>query len=123
MASEATKYPDMWVDPANDPRENESAPVSEREVLLDYLRHYRLTFEMKCDGLDAEQMARRSVEPSTLSLLGLLRHLAKVEQIWFRITMAGSDIPRLLNKGANFGSTNVSRKIVTLIAITSITAG
>ena len=78
MASEATKYPDMWVDPENDPRENESAPVSEREVLLDYLRHYRLTFEMKCDGLDAEQMARRSVEPSTLSLLGLLRNLAKV---------------------------------------------
>lgn len=95
MASKATKYPDMWVDPEDDPRGNDSAGSTEREVLLDYLRHYRLTFEMKCDGLDAEQMARRSVEPSTMSMLGLLRHLAKVEQIWFRITMEGNEIPRL----------------------------
>jgi uncharacterized damage-inducible protein DinB len=95
MASKATKYPDMWVDPEDDPRGNDSAGSSEREVLLDYLRHYRLTFEMKCDGLDAEQMARRSVEPSTMSMLGLLRHLAKVEQIWFRITMEGNEVPRL----------------------------
>ena len=64
MASKAQKYPDMWVDPEDDPRGNDSAGSSEREVLLDYLRHFRLTFEMKCDGLDAEQMARRSVEPS-----------------------------------------------------------
>ncbi len=95
MASKAQKYPDMWVDPEDDPRETDTKPVGEREILLDYLRHYRLTFEMKCEGLDAEQMARRSVEPSTLSLLGLLRHLAKVEQTWFRITMEGNDIPRL----------------------------
>jgi uncharacterized damage-inducible protein DinB len=95
MASEATKYPDMWVDPENDPRETGATPVGERAVLLEYLRHYRLTLEMKCDGLDAEQLARRSVEPSTLSLLGLVRHLAKVECAWFRMTMAGNDIPRL----------------------------
>lgn len=95
MASVAKKYPDMWVDPEDDPRETGRPAVTEREVLVDYLRHYRLTFEMKCDGLDADQLARRSVEPSTLSLLGLLRHLAKVEQTWFRITMEGNDIPRL----------------------------
>lgn len=116
MASEATKYPDMWVDPEDDPRENESTPVSEREVLLDYLRHYRLTFAMKCDGLDAEQMARRSVEPSTLSLLGLLRHLAKVEQIWFRIAMAGIDIPRLYvsedNPAGDFDGAVADRDVV-----------
>jgi uncharacterized damage-inducible protein DinB len=99
MASKATKYPDMWVDPEDDPRGNDSAGTGEREVLLDYLRHYRLTFEMKCDDLDAEQMARRSVEPSTMSLLGLLRHLAKVEQVWFRITMEGNEIPRLYVDG------------------------
>ena len=71
------------------------APTAERAVLLEYLEHYRRTFERKCEGLDAEQLARRSVEPSTLSLLGLLRHLAKVEQVWFRIPMEGNDIPRL----------------------------
>lgn len=99
MASKAQQYPDMWVDPANDPRESAaSRATDERSVLLEYLQHFRLTFEMKCDGLDAEQMARRSVEPSTMSLLGLLRHLAAVEQTWFRITMANEDVPRLWGK-------------------------
>jgi uncharacterized damage-inducible protein DinB len=101
MASKAQKYPDLWVDPEDDPREaaapdgaGDGAP-SEREVLLEYLRHFRLTFAMKCDDLTPEQMAMRSVEPSTMSLLGLLRHLAKVEHVWCRITMEGNDIPRL----------------------------
>jgi uncharacterized damage-inducible protein DinB len=101
MASKAQKYPDLWVDPEDDPRETDSSSIDERAVLLDYLRHFRLTFEMKCDDLDAEHMARRSVEPSTLSLLGLLRHLAKVEQTWFRITMEGNDIPRLYVSDGN----------------------
>jgi uncharacterized damage-inducible protein DinB len=89
MASKATKYPDMWVDPEDDPRGNDSAGSSEREVLLDYLRHYRLTFEMKCDGLDAEQLAQRSVPPSSMSLLGLVRHLASVEFHWTRRFVEG----------------------------------
>ena len=89
------QFPDMWVDPDDDPRETASNPVGERAVLVDYLRHYRLTFEMKCEGLDPEQLARRSVPPSTMSLLGLLRHLAKVEHTWFRRVMEGEEIPRL----------------------------
>ena len=103
MPKDEKKYVDMWVDPAHDPRAVEPIPepVPERENLLDYLRHYRLTFAMKCEGLDAEQMARRSVEPSTMSLLGLLRHLAAVEQTWFRITMAGEQVPRLWGKDEN----------------------
>jgi uncharacterized damage-inducible protein DinB len=88
----------MWTDQQQDPRENGVVPHGEQEVVLDYLRRYRLTFEMKCEGLDAEQMARRSVEPSTMSLLGLLRHLAAVEQTWFRITMANEPVPRLWGK-------------------------
>jgi uncharacterized damage-inducible protein DinB len=90
------RYPDLWVDPENDPRDGRPNPVGERETLLEYLRHYRLTFEMKCADLDAEQLARRSVPPSTLSLLGLVRHLAKVEHSWFRRVMEGqADLPRL----------------------------
>src|SRR5690349_19977017 len=53
---------------------------------------------MKLDSVDAEQLAQRSVEPSSMSLLGLLRHLAAVEQTWFRITMANEDVPRLWGK-------------------------
>lgn len=54
-----------------------------------YLRDRRLTLELKCQGLDAEQLARRSVPPSDLSLLGIARHLAEVEQYWFRMVVAG----------------------------------
>ncbi len=89
------KYPDMWVDPEDDPRETGVIPRGEKAVVAGYLRGYRLTFEMKCEGLDAEQLARRSVPPSTMSLLGLLRHLAKVEHSWFRRHLDGQDIPRL----------------------------
>jgi Protein of unknown function (DUF664) len=51
---------------------------------------------MKCSGLDAEAMARRSVEPSTMSLLGLVRHLAEMERATFRELMSGQDMPLLL---------------------------
>ncbi|MEV4224290.1 DinB family protein [Nonomuraea sp. ATR24] len=90
----ATVYPDMWVDPDDDPRESDAAPTGERGILLDYLRHYRLTLEMKCADLDAEQLARRSAPPSTMSLLGLVRHLAEGERHLRRV-MAGEDAPPL----------------------------
>ncbi len=100
--SKATTYPDMWVDPEDDPRESDAPPRGEKAVLADYLRAYRLTLEMKCDGLDADQLARRSVPPSSMSLLGLVRHLAGVEHSWFRRRLAGQDIPRLYDGDSDF---------------------
>ena len=86
----------MWMDGANDPRFATGAELEgERATLLDYLRAYRLTMEMKCAGLDAAQLARRSVPPSTMSLLGLVRHMADVERNWFRRVMAQADAPPL----------------------------
>jgi uncharacterized damage-inducible protein DinB len=86
----------MWIDPDDDPRESGAlVATDERGTLLEYLRRYRLTLRMKCSELDSEQLARRSVPPSTMSLLGLVRHLAKVEHDWFRLQMAGQDAPRL----------------------------
>lgn len=85
----------MFIDAEDDPRENAPPLVDERTTLLEFLRCVRLTLEMKCAGLDAESMARRSVPPSTLSLLGLVRHLAEMERISFRRVMAGLDVPRL----------------------------
>jgi uncharacterized damage-inducible protein DinB len=86
----------MWMDTAQDPRFADSSDIAgERATILDYLRGYRLTMELKCDGLDAEQLARRSVPPSTMSLLGLVRHMADVERQWFRRVMAGADAPPL----------------------------
>lgn len=90
----ATVYPDMWVDPDDDPRESDVDLVDERAILLDALRSYRLTVEMKCADLDAEQLARRSVPPSTMSLLGLVRHLTEDERHVRRI-MTGEDAPWL----------------------------
>ena len=80
---------------ADDPRENGPTLGDERTTLVESLRCQRLTLEMKCAGLDAEAMARRSVEPSTMSLLGLVRHLAEGERDTFRVMMAGQDVPRL----------------------------
>src|SRR5579862_839233 len=79
----------------DDPREHRIRLGDERVTLTEALRYQRLTLEMKCEGLDAEAMARRSVEPSTMSLLGLVRHLAETERATFRVLMAGQDAPRL----------------------------
>jgi uncharacterized damage-inducible protein DinB len=65
----------------------------ERTTLTEFLRFHRDTLEYKCAGLDVDDLARRSVEPSTLSLLGLVRHLTEVERIWFRRVLAGRDDP------------------------------
>jgi uncharacterized damage-inducible protein DinB len=83
------RYPDMWVDPEDDPRETGPTPRGEKGVLAEYLDHFRTTFEMKCEGLNAEQLAHRSVPPSSMSLLGLVRHLASVEFHWFRRFIEG----------------------------------
>jgi uncharacterized damage-inducible protein DinB len=91
----------MFLDSADDPRRGWSSLADERTTLNDYLRYQRLTLEVKCGGLDAEQLARRSVEPSTMSLLGLVRHMAHVERVWFRIRFAGNDLPRLYQTEAD----------------------
>jgi hypothetical protein len=79
----------------DDPREHGPRLGDERVTLAEALRCARLTLELKCAGLDAEAMARRSVEPSTMSLLGLVRHLAEGERATFRALMAAEDAPPL----------------------------
>ena len=94
--TKATIYPDMWADPNDDPRNRESvSPDGELATLYEYLASYRMTLLMKCEGLDAEQLARRSVPPSTMSLLGLLRHLAEAERDWRNWISEGDPLPRL----------------------------
>ncbi|MCU7820614.1 DinB family protein [Kitasatospora sp. DSM 101779] len=70
------------------------ATGDERRLLTDMLAAQRHTLEIKCGGLSAE-LAHRSAAPSTLSLLGLVRHLAEVERRWFRRVLAGQDAPPL----------------------------
>jgi uncharacterized damage-inducible protein DinB len=97
----SSRRADLFLDPADDPRENGVRLGDERTTLMEYLRCQRLTLELKCAGLDAEALARRSVEPSTLSLLGLVRHMADVERGWFRVVMARLDAPKRYTSPTN----------------------
>lgn len=83
----------MARDMEEDPRAEPPTQEDERATLAGFLQWQRETLELKCAGLDAADLSRRSVEPSTLSLLGLVRHLADVERFWFRRLMAGQDAP------------------------------
>ncbi len=88
-------YDGMWVKPEDDPRVAGN-PVGELATIREYLSNYRLTLSMKCESLSPEQLAARSVPPSTLSLLGLVRHMARVEHNWFQRSLQGQrEAPRL----------------------------
>jgi uncharacterized damage-inducible protein DinB len=90
----------MWLPEDQDPRMQELQPTKgEKACLVGYLEHYRQTLAMKCDGLTAEQLATKAVPPSNISLLGLVRHMARVEQSWFRRVIEDAmDIPRLFQE-------------------------
>ncbi len=92
---------DMFVPPEEDPRQTEgTGEGDEKANVHEYIRYQRQTLELKCAGLDAEQLARRSVPPSTMSLLGIVRHLADVERGWFRQVLHGADVPRIYRSEA-----------------------
>ena len=67
--------------------------AGERETLRGFLDFHRATLALKCDGLSDEELRQQSMPPSTLSLLGLVRHMAEVERTWFRIVANREDIP------------------------------
>ena len=88
-------YDGMWAKPEDDPRVAGN-PVGELATIREYLSNYRPTLGMKCDDLSPEQLATRSVPPSTMSLLGLVRHMARVEHNWFQRSLQGQrEVPRL----------------------------
>ncbi|MGH3655062.1 MAG: DinB family protein [Micromonosporaceae bacterium] len=65
-------------------RTEEPTVADERAMLEGWLDYHRQTLLWKCGGLTADQLKLRSVEPSTMSLLGLVRHMAEVERWWFQ---------------------------------------
>jgi uncharacterized damage-inducible protein DinB len=73
----------------------------ERSTLLGFLEWQRETLARKCAGLAPDQLRIRSVEPSSISLLGLVRHMADVERGWFRVTLAGEDIEERYSSDAD----------------------
>jgi uncharacterized damage-inducible protein DinB len=67
--------------------------ADERTMLDAWLDFHRATLLMKCAGLSDAQLKIRSADPSTLSLLGLVRHMTEVERSWFRRRLAGEQGP------------------------------
>src|SRR4051794_40416819 len=65
----------------------------ERSVLLGYLAYHRAVLARKAEGLSDEQARRAACPPSSLTLLGLIRHMTDVERWWFRRVLLGQDIP------------------------------
>jgi uncharacterized damage-inducible protein DinB len=80
-----------WTAPEVDPPA-EPTNAGERESLEGWLAWHRNTLLRKCQGLTGEELGQRSVEPSTLSLHGLIRHMSDVERAWFRERVLGEDI-------------------------------
>ena len=66
---------------------------TDRPILEAYLAWQRSNILSICAGLTAEQMALRPLPATNLSLLGLVRHLAKVERTWFRLRATATAEP------------------------------
>jgi hypothetical protein len=86
---------------------------ADRPILEGFLAYQRSTLLNKCAGLTGAQLAERTVPPSGLSLLGLLRHMAKVERIWFRQRFGGQQLTPMydpaLGKDADFDDLDPAR--------------
>ena len=87
-------------------RSEPTTTTAEREALEEWLDYHRATLEWKCEGLTTEQLRMRSVPPSSLSLLGLVRHMAEVEQGWFRGILEGNRLPSLYCESDRDGDFN-----------------
>src|SRR5258705_10787816 len=81
-----------WTAPTPDPVDG-PLTGADRPILEGYLNWQRVTLLNICAGLTGEQLARRPLPSSNLSLLGLIRHLGKVERTWFRQRAAGQPVP------------------------------
>jgi uncharacterized damage-inducible protein DinB len=107
--SEAAVSEAAWVAPTV---ERPSVPhvADERTMLEAWLDHHRATLVWKCAGLTGEQLCERSATPSTMSLLGLVRHMAEVERGWFRRFRGEADLPLLYcapdNEDGDFDDTD-----------------
>ncbi|MGW7052385.1 DinB family protein [Streptomyces sp. NPDC054887] len=89
----AMTHPDVRIDPPT--------TAGEREMLETWLEFHRETLALKCAGLNDEQLRETSAPPSTLSLLGLVRHMTEVERGWFHRVLGGEDAPKLYYSDEN----------------------
>jgi hypothetical protein len=72
-------------------RQDAPYEADERTMLTSWLDYHRATLALKCEGLTDAQLRTRSVPPSNLSLIGLVRHMGDVELNWFRFWLGGQE--------------------------------
>ncbi|MFC4466809.1 DinB family protein [Streptomyces xiangluensis] len=72
-------------------RREPATTADERTMLEGWLDYHRQTLAWKCEGLTDAQLRTASAEPSELTLMGLVRHMAEVERSWFRRVLAAED--------------------------------
>ncbi|MGP3998637.1 DinB family protein [Streptomyces sp. 8N706] len=77
--------------------------AGERVMLEAWLDFHRATLALKCNGLDDRQVRLASVSPSSMTLLGLVQHMAEVERQWFQRVFAGQDVPLVYEVGEGNG--------------------
>lgn len=75
--------------------------ADERTTLEGWLEFYRSTLVLKCEGLDDPALRTAAAQPSSLTLQGLLQHLAEVERNWFRRVLAGESAPPIYDREAD----------------------
>lgn len=73
--------------------------ADERTMLEAWLDFHRATLALKCSGLDDDQLRRAAASPSSMTLLGLMQHMAEVERTWFQRVFAGQDLPPVFGEG------------------------
>lgn len=99
-----------WTAPVPPPLVDGPLTGPDRPILEGFLREQRHDLLTACAGLTGQQLVVRAVPPSSLCLLGLVRHLAKVERIWFRERAAGLPVGPLydpaLGKDHDFDATD-----------------
>jgi hypothetical protein len=76
--------------------------ADELTTLTAFLDFNRETLAVKCSGLTPDQLRERAVPPSTLSLLGLVRHMAEVERNWFRPVLSGAEMQSIYAPGLDW---------------------
>ncbi|MFI6010719.1 DinB family protein [Streptomyces sp. NPDC051243] len=74
----------------------------ERPMLESWLDFHRATLELKCAGLDDAQLRLASADPSELTLLGLVQHLAECERNWFQRVVGGLDVPPVFEEETGY---------------------
>jgi hypothetical protein len=89
---DTTVYAPRWADDTRDPLPRTGDDRTLITALLDWQRE---TFALKCAGVPPERLSEKSVPPSSLSLHGLVRHLAGTERWWFRQQFLSEEVPHL----------------------------